>query len=159
MTLPSFAQTEELLGVDVPVERAKQALWRVSTAIRAAAGGKTFVDDDGKLLTGNALAVDLLKSVCIAATERHLLNPEGATSRSDTVGPFAETVTIDGGTIYFNRSERDSIAQAAALLYPTTATFPGLGTISTTRGDVEMVAACDLDDALLPEWAVLSPPA
>ena len=146
MTLPSFATFDELRKAcpSAPTAEGTHALWVVSTAIRGQAG-KSFVDDDGHLeLT--ALAAELLKAVTLEATQRRLANPEGATQRSQGMGPFTESVTIDAANVYFTKAEKVDIATATAECYPSGG-FPGLGTISTTRGPLETAAACGYESA------------
>ncbi len=153
MTLPSFATITELQKVcpSASVAEGTHCLWVVSTAIRGVTE-KSFVDDDGNLeLT--ALAAELLKAVTLEAAQRRLRNPEGATSRSEGMGPFTESVTVDGSNVYFTKAERANIATAVQECYPTTGGFTGLGTISTTRGPLETAAGCDDWD----DWA--APPA
>lgn len=149
MTLPSFAEIEDLeeAGFQCPdAQEATHVLWAASTRVRREAG-QTFVADDGELIyTGSddpklQLAGDLLQSVTIEAALRRLRNPEGATQRSEGLGPFTESVTMSADNVYLSREEKADVAQAAELAYPSGG-FPGLGTISTTRGPLETAAVC-----------------
>ena len=148
MSLPAFATIAELQAVypSARVAEGAHALWVVSTAIRGMTE-KSFVDDAGELdLT--ALAADLLKAVTLEAAQRRLRNPEGATTRSEGLGPFTEAVTVDGSNVYFTKSEKASIVAAVQECYPSGG-FTGLGTISTTRGPLETAMIDDDWD----DWA------
>lgn len=160
--LPSFATLPELEAItDCPdPQQADHVLWSVSTRIRREAG-QSFVDDDGALITMPALAADLLRSVTLEAARRRLVNPEGATSRSETLGPFSTSTTVSADNVYLTKQERADIAEAVRLAYPSDGGFTGLGTISTTRGVLETAPMCsepDWDDWAAPPvgWA---PPA
>jgi len=135
-----MAKVPELAGIPAP--SIEHALWAVSMAVRAATG-QTWVDDDGALIEMPAAAAEYLRAVTVLAAARYLRNPEGATSRSETLGPMSESVTVDPSAVFFNRAERDMLAQAVELGYPTESGFAGLGTISTTRGSLETAAVVD----------------
>lgn len=135
MALPSFASVTDLqsaMQVD-DQSAAVAALGFVSTAIRATTG-EAWVDDDGALVTMTPLVADLLRTVTIEATRRRILNPDGATQRSEGLGPFTETSTVEEGRLYFTKVEREMLDAAVTAQFPDTAAFPGLSVVSITRG-------------------------
>lgn len=147
MALPSFASVDDLrlvMTVD-DTDAATAALGFVSTAVRATTG-QSWVDDDGALVEMSALVADLLNTVTVEATRRRLMNPDGATQRSEALGPFTESTTVDDGRLYFTKVEREMLDAAVSEQYPDTATFPGLSVIGITRGvDIET-------GSLIGEW-------
>lgn len=147
MALPSFASIGDLQAVMQITDQATAvaALGFVSTAIRATTG-ESWVDDDGALVEMTPLVADMLRTVTVEATRRRLLNPEGATQRSDSLGPFTESITVDDGRLYFTKVERDMLDAAVSAQFPDAAAFPGLSVIGITRG-VEIETG-----ALLDEW-------
>lgn len=156
MTLPSFADLAALeVVIDCPdPQRAIHVLWAASTRVRREAG-QSFVGDDGNLIDMPAMAADLLRSVTLEAARRRLANPEGATTRSETMGPFSTSTTVAADNVYLTKAEKADIAEAVRLAYPTDGGFTGLGTISTTRGPLETAPMCDELD--WDDWA--TPPA
>jgi uncharacterized membrane protein len=134
------------------VDASRSAVTSVLNAVSMAIRGVTahsWVTDAGAMIEMGAAVAETLRSVAVEAAVRVLRNPEGATQRSETFSDWSESVTVDAANIYFTKVEREQLAWAASAGY-SAAAFPGLGTISTTRGLLE--TACPYDDPLMPEW-------
>jgi hypothetical protein len=143
MTLPAFAADSDLdPGESFDSRRAVWALNRASTAIRGETG-RSWVDDDGALISLTPMSAELLREVAVGAATRLLRNPDGATSRSETLGPMTESVTVEAPALYFTRAEKEMLTTAVSDTYPLgDGGFLGLGTIPTTRGPIETASVC-----------------
>jgi len=129
MAREPFATVEELseaTGLDViaDVDRARSLLERASEIVRAEAG-RTWLDDDGKLVDGWPKQ---LAGVVISMVERALVNPQGITQ--ETAGPFSRSFGA-------NAASRLWMSQAEKLIVQRTVGAGSLAVVPLTRGPVE----------------------
>lgn len=131
MARPPLATVEDLevaLGAPVPDEDQALYLLRRASAIVRAYAGRTWLDDDGEL----ADVPDDIPDLVVGMVERATRNPDGLTQQSS--GPFSRSWGADAAhRIYMTRDEKMVIKASVGAL--------PLGTISTTRGRVEMPSA------------------
>lgn len=142
--LPALASLDDLLVrlgstedelTDVELARAQAALDDSSTLVRTEAG-KTWVTDDEL----DEDIPDVVVMVTLSVARRGLLNPDGY--RQETLGDHS--VTYGGpDSLYLTDAEKGLIASALGNF--------ALGTISTTRGNLETAPVVDcynLDDSV-----------
>lgn len=115
--------------------RAEAVLEDASTLVRAEAG-TTWVTDDEL----DEDIPDIIVIVTLAAARRGFLNPDGFTQ--ETLGDHSVSYGARGA-VYLTAEEKSLIAAAVGNF--------ALGTISTTRGDLETPAVLDcfaVDDTI-----------
>jgi len=144
MARPSPATTDDLavaLGVDA-VDNEDQAQFLLDRAwaiVRAYAGHPaTWLDDDGN--PTDQIDPDI-PPVIVGMVDRATRNPTGTTQ--ETAGPFSRSFGSDAAQrLYLTKMDKLVIRGGLGL--------SGLGTISTTRGDLETpsVIGCDGIDYL-----------
>lgn len=122
--LATIDDLEALLGAPVtdPLQALKR-LERASAIVRAYAG-RTWLDDEGNLLD----VPDDIPGVVAGMVERAQRNPDGVTQQS--VGEYQLSYGADAAQrIYLDKQDKAIIDAAVGRT--------GLGTITTTRGDIE----------------------
>lgn len=129
--LPPLATVDDLRvrlpeGIpDSDVPRAEAALEDASALVRDECGGRSFLTEDGAVD-----APDAVVRVVLAVARRDFLNPEGARTTTETVGPFTDTVSRpDSASSCYLTEDEKSVCQR----YRQSSTS-GLWTQSTTRG-------------------------
>jgi hypothetical protein len=121
-TLATVDQLETRLAQPVPDEDQALALLNYASARIRGWTGKTSLTDVGDLVDP---LPDGVSQVGVEMVFRAVTNPTGATQ--DTTGPFSVSFGPDAAQrIYLSKSDKTILRSR-----------PGLGTISTTRGDVE----------------------
>lgn len=128
--LPAFATVDDLelrlpqaiSNVDRP--RAQAALDDAASLIREAGGKDWVTDDDPPVLDDPP---DILLTICCRAALRSFVNPEGVSQ--EAAGPFSRSIANASSDVYLTKNEVAQVRRAAGKV--------GLGTIQTTRGDLE----------------------
>lgn len=133
--LPPFASTTELdvwLGSPGDPDRSALLLQAASALIRNFVG-VTWVDADG-----NLDAPEEARIVALQVAARASSNVTGATSWSETTGPFTTSMAFSGVEtgIFLTDAEKAILRRVA----PDAAGYPGLSVLSTTRGPLETPA-------------------
>lgn len=136
MPLPAFATLADVEERDSRYDPGEvlAVLRSASSAIRGVTR-RSWVDDDGELVAMPDAAREVLRIVALECALRVLRNPEGALTRTESLGPASETITIDPN-LYFSKLEREQLEWATLQAYPSLG-FAGLATIATTRGPIE----------------------
>lgn len=131
MGLPALAPVTDLavwMGVAITegtdVDRARALLSAASTLVRSRAG-KLWVDAEGNAEDD---VPDQIAHVVVSVAARLWANPTGAATSG--AGPFSSTWAKP--VFALTEAEADMVDAAMG-----TATFRGIGTLSTTRGDLE----------------------
>ena len=141
MAKPSFAEVDELgdwlgesLADPVDSKRAESMLAMASELVRVATG-KSWVDDDDKLLPD---LPDALGLVTKQAAARAYMNPQGKTSTNESIDDWitGERYKVEEAGVYLTASERDMLEPLAGRRHR------GLGTVSTYRGDIPRGGDC-----------------
>lgn len=149
MANPSLATVEELadwLGEEITkptdIKRAGFALAVASTLVRTETG-REWLDERGELVVPRP---DVLAQVVVMAAARAFTNPDGIEDVSEGLDDFTtrEKRKVQDTGVYLTRAERDMLA---GLDRPV---FRGLGTVSTTRGDLRPLP--DSEERILPPW-------
>lgn len=149
MALPPLASVADLANLlhtplTAPADDARAAsLLVASSSLVRAESGSPWVDSNGDLVWDETtdsrllLVQEVLTSVALAAAARAWNNPDGGTSRTETLGPYTETVRYseDAAGVYLTDDEQRAIARAVAAYRGSGS--PGLWTLATTREDVE----------------------
>lgn len=136
-SLPDFeARLGRTLAVGEETARAEAALADASAIIRAEAG-VTWASN-------GALTSDLpdsIVTITLAVARRVFDNPQGLQAETESLGGHSHTEQWANAStdVYLKASERAIIAKV-------TPTASGIGTLSTTRGDLDTrpVLGCDL---------------
>ena len=127
MGLPALATPAALaawLGAPVDEARAQAVLSAASTLVRARAG-ENWVDAAGQLEAG---LPDGIPQVVVLVAARAWANPTGASSSG--ASPFSAAWPVG---FALTEAEADMVDAATG----TDSSFRGIGTLSTTRGDLE----------------------
>lgn len=145
MPLPAFATLADVEERDSRYDPGEvlAVLRSASSAIRGVTR-RSWVDDDGELVAMPDAAREVLRIVALECALRVLRNPEGALTRTESLGPASETITIDPNNLYFSKLEREQLEWATLQAYPSLG-FAGLATIATTRGPIETSPLLDGD--------------
>jgi hypothetical protein len=125
--LASFSDLATRMGPVADVARAEAALDDASALIHLVSRNAWV---DGGVLVDDVPGV--VKAVCCSAARRVLENPLGVSNQTETIANFShsETFVATSNDVYLTKQEITRIRQAAGLF--------GVGTVSTTRGEVEM---------------------
>lgn len=132
--LAELADLEALVGTIGDPSAAEARLAQASEIVRAYAG-QTWLTEDESALAENVPGA--IAGVVAAMVERATLNPSGATQ--EAAGPYSRSFGADAAhRLYMTASERSIVRAAAGR--------SALGTIATTRGDLETrpVVPCDM---------------
>lgn len=143
---PAFVDVSEFadwLGEKIDADDQAHAgalLAAASTLVRAAAG-RTWVED-GELVDD---VPDVVGVVVCQSAERKWRNPAGIVQ--EQTGPFGSSFGSDAARgVYLTDDEKDQVRSAAGRT--------GIGTITTTRGNVEIeLPSGGVSDPALPAWA------
>lgn len=129
--LATIDDLEALLGSSVDDPTQALARLRQASAIVRAEAGATWLNEDETELDGVPADIpDLVAGM----VERASRNPDGATQ--ETAGEFSRSFGSQAAErLYLTAGEKAVIAAAAGRR-------PGLGTITTTRGDIETASVC-----------------
>lgn len=145
MGLPALATPAALaawLGAPVDDARAQAVLSAASTLVRARAG-ENWVDAAGQLEAG---IPDGIAQVVVLVAARAWANPTGASSSG--ASPFSAAWPVG---FALTEAEADMVDAAME-----TTSFRGIGTLPTTRGDLETAPVLDewLPDGIEsePQW-------
>lgn len=144
----SFATPEDLgvwLGESIdeePDEKRAEFILAVASTLVRQETGRQWVDDAGNLVSP---LPDVLKQVTVMSAARAYSNPEGVETVSEGIDDYTvhERRKVQDAGIYLTRAERQMLADLNR------SEFRGLGTVSTTRGDLRPLAD---DERILPPW-------
>lgn len=124
--LATITDLEDRLGAPVPPDLASQAYARLrdASAIVRAYAGVSWVDESGDLDD----VPDAVAGVVASMVERATRNPAGVTQ--ETAGPFNRSFgAVAAERLYMTKAERMVVRSAAGR--------SSIGTLSTTRGEIE----------------------
>lgn len=150
MASPAFATTDDLgdwLGESIPeadLNRAEFALRFASSLIRAETA-RDWLDDAGNLVVP---LPDVLTEVAVMSASRAFTNPDAIEDVSGGIDDFntRERRKVQDAGVYLTKAERRMLAD---LVRPK---FGGIGTVSTSRGDLRPMQETFDEEGILPPW-------